>query len=252
MEKIKSQKVYIVGAGPGDPELLTIKGKRLLEEAEVVIYDKLVGEGVLDFVNPGAELIYVGKEPDYHLIPQEEINGLIVTKAKSGKAVVRLKGGDPYIFGRGSEEVEALFNAGISFEVVPGIAAASGVSSYAGIPLTDRRYSSGVTFVTGHKRAGNDMEDVNWQALAKLNHTLVFYMGIKNMNLIVDSLKANGMSGETPAAIVMLASTKDQKSITGDLSNIQERFLESGIKPPALLIVGHVIKLRDKLNWFEK
>ena len=172
-------KVYIVGAGPGDPELLTVKGLRLLSEAEVVIYDKLVGNGIIGLIKPDAELIYVGKEPDYHLIPQDEINRLIIGKAKTGKTVVRLKGGDPYIFGRGSEEGQALFEAGVEFEVIPGIAAASGAAAYSGIPLTDRRYSSGVTFVTGHKRAGKDIEDINWAALAKLNHTLVFYMGLR-------------------------------------------------------------------------
>ncbi len=244
-------KVYLVGAGPGDPELITIKGKRLLEEAEVVIYDRLVAEGVLDFIRPDAERIFVGKEDSFHTIPQEEINALIVRKAKEGKRVVRLKGGDPYIFGRGGEEANVLFDAGIPFEVVPGVTAASGVAAYAGIPLTDRRYSSAVTFVTGHKRVGDDLEEINWQALADADHTLVFYMGVKNIGSITRNLMKCGMSADIPAAVVRCGTMPNQKTLTGTVGNITEVVEENGLRPPALLVIGRVINLMEVLRWFK-
>lgn len=244
-------KVYLVGAGPGDPELITIKGKRLLEEAEVVIYDRLVAEGVLDFIGPGAERIFVGKEDSFHTIPQEEINALIVRKARDGNRVVRLKGGDPYIFGRGGEEAHTLFEEGIPFEVIPGITAASGVAAYAGIPLTDRRCSSAVTFVTGHKRVGDDLDDINWGALADLDGTLVFYMGVKNIRAITENLREHGRPPETPAAVVRCGTMPEQHTLTGSLDSIDELVENSGLTPPALLIVGEVISLRGALGWFE-
>jgi len=249
---LKKGKVYIVGAGPGDPELLTLKGKRLLETAEVVIYDRLVSDEILDFIPLEAERIFVGKEPAFHSIPQRNINGLLVTKAKSGKSVVRLKGGDPYTFGRGGEEGEALAAEDIPFEVIPGVSAASGAAAYAGIPLTDRRCSSGVTFVTGHKRAGKDLADINWKALAGLNQTIVFYMGIKNLPTITKNLRSNGMAKEMPAAVVRLATTKEQKTVTGTLENIKEKVEAATVRPPALLVVGKVVNLRTFLNWFDK
>lgn len=244
--------VYLVGAGPGDPELLTLKGRRVLEEAEVVIYDRLVGDGVLGFANPEAELVFVGKESSNHSSPQEEINRLIAAHAKRGKKVVRLKGGDPYIFGRGGEEASYLFNASIPFEVVPGVTAASGVSAYAGIPLTDRRYSPAVTFVTGHRMKGEGMDDLNWSALAGLNHTIVFYMGVANIAEITKNLMDNGMPSMTPAALVSRATTPEQKTVTGTLLDISRKARENEVRPPALLVIGEVVSLSAVLNWYEK
>ncbi len=245
-------KVYIIGAGPGNPELLTLKGKRLLEEARVVVYDRLVSDDVLLFINPKAERIFVGKKSYRHIVPQDEINRLLITRAKSGETIIRLKGGDPYLFGRGSEEAEILFKEGIPFEVVPGITAASGVGAYAGIPLTDRRYASGVTFVTGHKKNDPSQPDINWDILAKLNHTLVIYMGVSNLNKITRNLQENNMDPQTPAAVVRCGTVKEQITVKGTLSNIYEKVIEKGIKAPALLILGDVINLQIPLNWYER
>ena len=244
-------KVYLVGAGPGDPELITVKGKRCIEEADIIIYDRLVARDVLDFARPGAEKIFVGKEDSYHTIPQEEINRLIADKAREGGVVVRLKGGDPYIFGRGSEEAEVLYNEGIPFEVVPGITAASGVASYAGMPLTDRRFASAVSFITGHKRSGEDLSEINWSAFAGSDNTLVFYMGIKNIATITSKLIEHGRSADTPAAVVRCGTRPEQYVVTGTLSTIVGVVEKSGILPPALLIVGEVITLRESLAWFQ-
>lgn len=243
-------KVYLVGAGPGNPELLTLKGKRLLEESDVVIYDRLVAKDVLGFAPPGAEKIFVGKEDSFHTIPQEEINLLIVRKAKEGKVVVRLKGGDPYIFGRGGEEAAVLFAEGIPFEVVPGITAASGVAAYAGIPLTDRRYSSAVTFVTGHKRSGEDIADVNWATLAALDSTLVFYMGVKNIRAIAQHLVKEGRSKDTPCAVVRCGTMPDQTLLKATLAEVADEVERRGIAAPALFIVGEVTEMTDVLGWF--
>ena len=244
--------MYLVGAGPGDPELITVKGRRVLEQAEVVIYDRLVGDGILSYVAKGAEMVFVGKEDSFHTVPQEDINRLIVDKAKTGRVVVRLKGGDPYIFGRGGEEALLLHEEGIPFEVVPGVTAASAVAAYAGIPLTDRRHSSAVTLVTGHKRNGSDIEDVNWKALAELDSTIVFYMGIKNLKTIAGNLIDNGRSKDTPAAVVRRGSLPEQTTVAGTLADIAEKVRESGLRPPALLVVGDVVGLRGSLGWFEK
>ena len=245
-------KVYLVGAGPGDPELITVKGKRVMEEAEVIIYDRLVGDGVLTYVGEEVERIFVGKEDSLHTLPQEEINQLIVDKAKTGRVVVRLKGGDPYIFGRGGEEAALLEKEGIPFEVVPGVTAASGVAAYAGIPLTDRRHSSAVTLVTGHKRTGSDIEDVNWKALAELDGTIVFYMGVKNLGTITGKLIDNGRGADTPAAVVRCGTLPDQLTVAGTLADITQKVEKSGLRPPALLVVGEVVGLRGSLGWFEK
>lgn len=252
MCQVSEAKVYLVGAGPGDPELLTLKGKRVLEEADVVIYDRLVGDGVLEFVNPDAELVFVGKESSNHSSPQEEINRLISAHAKRGKKVVRLKGGDPYIFGRGSEEATHLFNESIPFEVVPGVTAASGISAYAGIPLTDRRYSPAVTFITGHRMKGEGIDNLNWNALAELNHTIVFYMGVANISEITRKLIENGRPSMTPAALVSRGTTPEQKTVLGTLSDISKKALENNVKPPALLVIGEVVNLSAVLNWFEQ
>lgn len=244
-------KVYLVGAGPGDPELITLKGKRVLQEAQVVIYDRLVGEGILALASPSAELVFVGKEASFHSSPQEEINHLIAFHAKSGKRVVRLKGGDPYIFGRGSEEATHLAAEGIPFEVVPGITAASGVACYAGIPLTDRRYSQAVTLITGHRMSGEGLESMNWAALAELGHTLVFYMGVANISEITSNLILNGRKPSTPAAVVSKGTTSAQYTLVGTLDNIAIKCKREGVRPPALLIIGEVVSLSPILNWFE-
>ncbi len=245
-------KVHLVGAGPGDPELLTLKGKRVLEEAEVVIYDRLVSVEILDFVSADAELVFVGKETSFHSCPQDEINRLIASHARRGKRVVRLKGGDPYVFGRGGEEAAHLAEEGIPFEVVPGITAAIGVGAYAGIPLTDRRYSQAVTLVTGHRMKGEGLDDINWAALAELGHTIVFYMGVANISEITGKLIDFGRPPSTPAALVSSGTMPGQRTVIGTLSNISARCREEGLKPPALLIIGEVVSLSHVLNWSEE
>ncbi len=245
-------KVYLVGAGPGDPDLITVKGKRLLEEADIVIYDRLVGEEVLDYINPAAEKMFVGKEDSHHTVPQEEINALIVKKAGEAKVVVRLKGGDPYIFGRGGEEANALFDAGVPFEVVPGVTAASGVAAYAGIPLTDRRHASAVTFITGHRRNGDSLLEIDWKSLAGGDNTLVFYMGLKNIRAITKNLIENGRSEDCPAAVVRCGTMPGQVSVEGTLLDIADCVEKKKIEPPALLIVGDVLKLRPALRWYRE
>lgn len=244
-------KVYLVGAGPGDPELITVKGKRVLQQAQVVIYDRLVGEGVLAFANPSAELIFAGKEASFHSSTQDEINRLLASQAKKGKRVVRLKGGDPYTFGRGGEEACHLAVEGIPFEVVPGITAAAGVASYAGIPLTDRRYSQAVTLVTGHRMGGEGIESLNWASLARLGHTLVFYMGVANISEITGRLILNGREPSTPAALVSNATTAFQRTIMGSLCDIALKCAQKGVRPPALLVIGEAVSLSPVLNWFE-
>jgi len=245
-------KVHLVGAGPGDPELLTLKGRRVLEEAEVVIYDRLVSEEILGFVSPGAELVFVGKETSFHSCPQEEINQLISRHARRGKRVVRLKGGDPFVFGRGGEEAAHLAEEGIPFEVVPGITAAIGVGAYAGIPLTDRRYSQAVTLVTGHRMKGEGLEEINWAALAELGHTIVFYMGVANISEITRKLIDFGRPPSTPAALVSRGTMPGQRTVLGTLSDISMRCKEEGVKPPALLVIGEVVSLSHVLNWSEQ
>jgi uroporphyrin-III C-methyltransferase len=243
--------VYIVGAGPGNKELITVKGLRLLKEADVVIYDRLVGPEILDYINPAAERIFVGKSSTYHARPQEDINSLLKEKAGAGKVVVRLKGGDPYIFGRGSEEARFLSRAGIAFEVVPGVTAASAVASYAGIPMTDRSVTPAVTFVAGHRMRGKGLDDLNWEVLSKVDHSLVFYMALTNLCAIADKLIENGMDGDTPAAVVKDATMETQRTVSGTLSDIDSLVRDAGLLPPAILVVGGVVSLREALNWFE-
>lgn len=249
---MSQSKVFLVGAGPGDPELLTLKGKKALEQADAVVYDRLVGPAILRFVNPLAELIFVGKESSFHTSTQDEINRTLAELARGGKTVVRLKGGDPYIFGRGGEEAAYLAGRGIPFEVVPGVTAASGVGAYAGIPLTDRRYSPAVTFVTGHRMKGEGLESINWAALAELGHTIVFYMGVANLQAITKNLIDNAMTAATPVAVVSRGTMPGQRTIVGTLGDICRRAREADVKPPALLIIGEVVSLGSILNWFEK
>lgn len=240
-------KVYLVGAGPGDPELMTLKGARVLGESEVVIYDRLAPAGVLKLA-ASAELISVGKEPGAPLNSQDYINRLMAFHALRGKKVVRLKGGDPLIFGRGGEEAEYLLSRGVPFEIVPGVTAASGVAASSGIPLTDRRYSSAVTFVAGHRAAGTGLDTVDWPSLSALGHTLVFYMGIANIMEITGSLLKHGRPGATPAAIVSRATMPGQKVVFGTLSDIAEKCVQEALPAPALLIIGEAAShsvLRD-------
>ena len=247
---MKKGEVYLVGAGPGDPELLTFKALRLMQKADVVVYDRLVSKDILELVRRDAEKIYVGKAKSKHTLPQEEINELLAEEALKGNRVVRLKGGDPFIFGRGGEEIETLIKHDVSFQVVPGITAASGAASYAGIPLTHRDHAQSVVFATGHLR--DNSIDLDWPALVQNNQTSVFYMGMTGLPIISKKLIAHGMSADMPVAIVESATMDKQKVVTGTLSTIVEKAEQEQIKPPALIIVGTVVKLRDELNWYQK
>jgi uroporphyrin-III C-methyltransferase len=238
--------VSLVGAGPGDPDLLTVKGLRLIQQAEVVVYDRLVSSQIMELVNSEAELIYVGKRLNHHCVPQDEINQVLATKAKQGKHVLRLKGGDPFIFGRGGEELEKLVSDGIPFEVVPGITAAAGCTAYAGIPLTHRDHAQSVHFITGHlKKEGLD---IDWASLAKGNTTLVFYMGLKESQSIQDKLISSGLAKQTSVAIIEKGTTPKQRVLTGQLENLSE--LAKGAISPSLIVVGSVTTLHKQLNWF--
>ncbi len=245
--------MYLVGAGPGDPGLITVRGKYLLERAEVVVYDYLASPKLLKHVPEEAELIYAGKKGGVkHTHTQEEINQMLVDWAKEGKTVVRLKGGDPFIFGRGGEEVEVLAGTGVDFEVVPGVTSATAAATYAGIPITHREHTASVAFLTGHEDPTKPGSNIDWAKLATGAGTLVIYMGIKNLPIIVKNLVANGRDPKTPVAVVRWASTPEQRTVVGTLETIADIVREAAIKPPALIIVGDVVTLRDKIDWFEK
>lgn len=249
-EKTSTGEVYLVGAGPGDPDLLTFKALRLMQKADVVLYDRLVSTPILDLTRRDAEKIYVGKARADHAVPQENINQLLVDFAQQGKRVLRLKGGDPFIFGRGGEELEELAAQKIPFQIVPGITAASGCSSYAGIPLTHRDHAQSVRFVTGHLKSGG--LDLPWDELAQPHQTLVFYMGLMGLELICKQLIAHGRNASTPAAIIQQGTTPTQKVIVSNLAELARKVAEQQLKAPTLLIIGEVVSLREKLAWFEQ
>lgn len=246
-------KVYLVGAGPGDPGLITLRGKYLLEHAEVVVYDYLANPKLLSYVPKTAKLIYAGKKGGgLHAFTQEGINQLLVDHAKEGKMVVRLKGGDPFIFGRGAEEIEELVGEGIDFEVVPGVTSATAAATYAGIPITHREYTASVAFVTGHEDPTKKFSNISWEKLATGVGTIVIYMGIKTLPSITKKLIDFGRSPDTPVAVVRWASTPQQRSVVGTLETICDVVAKADIKPPALVIVGEVVKLRSTIDWFER
>ncbi|HAJ27592.1 MAG TPA: uroporphyrinogen-III C-methyltransferase [Syntrophus sp. (in: bacteria)] len=243
-------KVYIIGAGPGDPGLITVKGAQGIARADVIIYDHLVSEELLSYARKDARLIYAGKKGGDHTLPQDEINRLLVAEAQAGHTVARLKGGDPFIFGRGGEEAETLAAAGIPFEIIPGVTAAVAVPAYAGIPLTHRGLTSTLAFVTGHEDPTKEKSDIDWQSLAGIG-TLVFFMGVKNLPSIAARLIAHGKDPQTPAALIRWGTTADQETITGVLADIAGKAAAQGFTPPSLLVVGPVVSLRETLNWFE-
>ena len=243
--------VYLIGAGPGDPGLFTLRGKALLEQADVVVYDYLASDALLGLARPGAELIYVGKQAGSHTMPQSEINRLLVDKARAGNIVARLKGGDPYIFGRGGEEAEALREAGVPFEEVPGISSTIAGPAYAGIPLTHRGYASSVTLITGHEDPTKPGSVHNWEALAASASTLVFVMGMKNLPDISRNLLQAGLDPRTPAAVIHWGTTPRHRSLLSTLADLPARAVEEGFTSPSLIVVGKVASLRDRLNWFE-
>ncbi|MGH7797908.1 MAG: uroporphyrinogen-III C-methyltransferase [Candidatus Binatia bacterium] len=244
---MKTGKVYLVGAGPGDPGLLTVRGLELLRKAQVVVYDQLVNPAILEECSPVAERIYAGKQAGRHCVSQDAINSVLIDNARLGHEVVRLKGGDPFVFGRGGEEAEALANADISFEIVPGVSSVAAVPAYAGIPLTHRNFASSFAVVTGHE-ARKSHDSVNWSKLATAVDTIVILMGLGNLPVIVSKLLAHGRAPETPVAVVRWGTTPDQEIVTATLADIVER--SAYMRAPALIVVGDVVSLTDKLDWF--
>lgn len=244
--------VYLVGAGPGDPGLLTLKGKACLEAADVVVYDALVSPLLLDFAPSDADLVYVGKRSGNHCIVQKEINDLLVAHARAGRTVTRLKGGDPFIFGRGAEEVMALARAGIPFEVVPGVNSGHAVPAYAGIPLTYRDLASVVTFVTGHEDPNKKFSSIRWDAIAATPGTLVIFMGLRNLKQITSILIEHGRDAQSPAAAIQWGTTEEQVTIVGVLEDIAVKVARAGLNAPALIVIGEVVRLRSMLRWFEE
>ncbi|XPV76712.1 MAG: uroporphyrinogen-III C-methyltransferase [Desulfovibrio sp.] len=244
-------KVYLIGAGPGDPGLLTVKAREIMETADVIIYDYLANSEFLAYSKADAEILYVGKKGGDHTLPQDKINELIVEKAKEGKTIARLKGGDPYVFGRGGEEGEELLEAGVEFEVVPGITAGVAAPAYAGIPVTHRAHTTSVCFITGHEDPTKEKSGHNWEVYAKSNSTLVFYMGVKNLPMIAENLMKNGRAADTPVALVRWGTRPEQESFVSTLEHVAEEAKNRKFKAPSIIVVGGVCSLKDKLDWFE-
>jgi len=248
---LKVGKVYLVGAGPGDPGLITVKGLACLKQADVVVYDRLVDENVLHEARSDAEKIYVGKAPDHHTLEQGMINQLLIQKAREGKVVVRLKGGDPFVLGRGGEEAEALVENNIPFEVVPGVSSAIAVPAYAGIPVTHRGVASSFTVVTGHKASDRGEPNIAWDKLATGTDTLVILMGIGNLAYVVDQLIKNNKPPSTPVAVITHGTTDRQRCVTGTLQDIVAKVKSEDLKPPSVVVVGDVVRFREYLHWFD-
>lgn len=244
--------VYLVGAGPGDPKLITVKGSECIAKAEVLVYDRLASRRLLSLAKEDCELIYVGKSPDRHTLRQEEINQVLVQKGKEGKIVTRLKGGDPFVFGRGGEEALALVEAGIPFEIVPGVTSAIAVPAYAGIPVTHRELTSSFTVITGHEDPEKNSSTIDWEHLGPVEGTLVFLMGMENLELIAQKLIENGKNPETAVGIIQWGTRSEQRTLVGKLHNIAQLVKEQGFTNPSIIIVGQVVSLREKLQWFEK
>lgn len=244
-------KVYLVGAGPGDPKLITVRGVECIQEADVIAYDRLANPKLLDYAKPGAELIYVGKLPDRHSWPQEEINNMLAAKALEGKVVTRLKGGDPFVFGRGGEEAAVLAEQNIPFEVVPGITAGIGASAYAGIPVTQRGISSSFAVVAGHECPGKDQSSIRWDKIATAVDTIAFYLGIKNLPMICEKLIEHGRAPQTPVAIIHWGTMPEQRTVVGTLTTIVNIARENNIENPSIILVGEVVEAREKIRWFD-
>jgi uroporphyrinogen III methyltransferase/synthase len=249
---LKLGKVYLVGAGPGDPGLITVKGLACLKQADVVVYDRLVDESILNEARPEAEKIYVGKADRLHILEQDSINQLLLEKAREGKVVVRLKGGDPFVLGRGGEEAGILTRHGIPFEVVPGVTSASAVPAYAGIPVTHREVASSFAVITGHKASDRGEPRISWDKLATGADTLVILMGMRNLAKIVDQLIKHGRSPSTPVAVITQGTTSRQRCLVGTLEDIVAKVKSENLQPPSVVVVGDVVHLRNYLRWFDK
>jgi uroporphyrin-III C-methyltransferase len=245
-------KVYLVGAGPGDPKLITVRGVECIQEADVIAYDRLANPELLNYAKPNAELIYVGKLPGRHSLPQDEINRLLVDLAAQGKVVTRLKGGDPFVFGRGGEEAAELASHGIPFEVVPGITAGIAAPAYAGIPVTQRGMASSFAVVTGHECPGKDQSSIRWDRIATAIDTLAFYLGVKNLPMICEQLIRYGRDPRTPVAIIHWGTMPQQKTVVGTLETIVEIASEHHIENPSIILVGEVVRTREQIRWFDR
>lgn len=244
-------KVYLVGAGPGDPDLITVKGLKCIKEADVILYDRLVNQELLSYAKENVELQYCGKSPESHFLQQETINHYLVKHAKKGKIVTRLKGGDPFVFGRGGEEAEFLACNGVQFEIVPGITSGIAAPAYAGIPVTHRGYGSSFAFVTGHRK-NNEEDNIRWEALAKGVDTLAIYMGVNSLPYIQEKLLLYGKSPETPVALIHWGTLNEQRTVVGTLRTIVNVVKSGKITNPSMIIVGEVVNMRQKISWFEK